>query len=156
MEIIGIDPGLKGGIAILSELRYKKSPDIRVWDMPVADGEIDVKGVSVIFSLAGPKKRAIIEQASPHRGQGLTSTFTFGRGYGKLLACLELAEIYYEIVPPAKWKKAMGLSKHKNDSLEAVKTIYEADVSLWRGPNGGLRDGRCEAALLAWWGRERD
>ena len=153
MHIIGIDPGLKGGIAVLDNRTIcERKPKIRVWDMPVRDGEICARTVSSFISLTGSKRKAAVELAGPHRGQGLKSTFTFGRGYGKILAALEIAGIEYVTVPPATWKKALGLSADKKESAKLADKIY-GETDLWRGPNDGIKDGRCEAALLAWWGR---
>ena len=154
MHIIGIDPGLKGGIAILDNRTIReRKPIIEVWDMPVRDGEICARTIKCLMSLTGSKKKAVVEMAGPHRGQGLKSTFTFGRGYGKILAALEICGIEYLTVPPATWKKALGLSADKKESARLAHQIYKGNADLWRGPNGGVKDGRCEAALLAWWGR---
>lgn len=138
---IGIDPGLKGGIAIISETF------VQIKEMPINQAkEIDVHK---LFEMM-PKESifCVIEQLLPMPGQNSKATTKAGVNYGKLLAVLELAGIPYQEVHPAKWKKEFQLiKKSKAHSCAVAKKLFpQLDFIT---PRGRLMDGVAEALLMA-------
>ena len=122
MRIIGIDPGLSGGIAILDNLKI-----FDMFDMPImSEGKKNknqlnsAQLVSIIKKhVVSGKTSVIVEQVSAMPGQGVTSMFNFGQTFGSIkgiCAALNLP-IYY--VRPAKWKKHFELI---NSSKDASRT----------------------------------
>jgi Holliday junction resolvasome RuvABC endonuclease subunit len=98
--ILGIDPGVSGGIACFSD-------EMRAWKMP--DTERDVwKIIESIRDEHAPDVMAYIEAVHSSPQMGVASAFTFGRGYGFLRGCLIAAEIPFEQVTPQRWQKAMA------------------------------------------------
>lgn len=105
MIFIGIDPGVNGGIAVLSgsEVRAHKMPGtdhgiLRVLRSEKAAGE-------------GPCV-AVIEQVNSgvfgHQGRmGVRSAFTFGGIYRALKMSLAAEDIPYGEVRPAVWQHAL-------------------------------------------------
>jgi Holliday junction resolvasome RuvABC endonuclease subunit len=94
---IGIDPGTNGGIAWIDDddvhaekLRGKTERDI--WEL-IAKLEED----DTTF--------AMIECARSSPQMGVTSAFTFGRGFGVLRMALIAAGIAFEEVSPSVWQK---------------------------------------------------
>jgi hypothetical protein len=82
--------------------------------------------------------------------QGVASAFNFGVGFGSVLAVLQARHIAIELVTPAVWKRAMGLSADKRASLDKARLLYPtADLGLAK------HDGRAEALLLAHWALTR-
>lgn len=75
--------------------------------MPETDRDLLDLLKSVIFSDDG-KAVAVLEQVNAMPKQGVTSSFHFGEGYGKLQMALMAAEIPYEKIRPQKWMKALG------------------------------------------------
>ncbi|HBH48588.1 MAG TPA: hypothetical protein DDX98_08100 [Bacteroidales bacterium] len=142
MIYCGIDPGKKGAISLITDVGA-----FGVWDMPLHDnGEIDVIELAKIL-----KKRpniVYIEKAQAMPKQGVSSTFNYGKGYGKVLGLLELLGLPFEEIRPTVWKKAMGLSKMpKAESVKLAGQLFHgADLKTKRGR---LLDGRAEALLLA-------
>ena len=139
--VLGIDPGQKGALAWY----FANVPSrVAVEDMPVVAGQIDGAALARRIRMMEPSE-AIIEQVASRPGQGVSSVFTFGKGYGTVIGVLQACGVPVHFVTPAKWKAHFGLSKDKD--LSRAKAI-----SLWPSCEGFERkkdDGRAEAALLA-------
>ena len=123
MRIIGIDPGLSGGIAILDDLKI-----FDMFDMPImSEGKKNknqlnsAQLVNIIKKhiLSNGDTFVIVEQVSAMPGQGVTSMFNFGQTFGSIKGiCAALGlPIFY--VRPAKWKKHFELI---NSSKDASRT----------------------------------
>ena len=123
MRIIGIDPGLSGGIAVLDDLKIYD-----IFDMPImSEGKKNknqlnsAQLVNIINKHVLRKENTfvIVEQVSAMPGQGVTSMFNFGQTFGSIKGiCAALGlPIFY--VRPAKWKKHFELI---NSSKDASRT----------------------------------
>ena len=123
MRIIGIDPGLSGGIAILDDLKI-----CDIFDMPImSEGKKNknqlnsAQLVNLITKhiIKKDETYVIVEQVSAMPGQGVTSMFNFGQTFGSIKGiCAALGlPIFY--VRPAKWKKHFELI---NSSKDASRT----------------------------------
>lgn len=143
MKIIGIDPGISGGIAILNEDgSYESLHDIPLITIKEekrvkttkADREINPKAktkkatttrkeldIKAIHDLIPDNSKIIIEDVSAMPGQGVTSMFTFGKNYGILLSIIALKGAEVHTVRPAKWQKHFGLTMSKNDKEGKTK-----------------------------------
>ena len=122
MIIIGIDPGVSGGISILENKKV-----IEVFDMPtMIDGKKNkrqVNGSQIyneifqrIQNISKQNIRVIIEQVSAMPGQGVTSMFNFGQSFGILKGICSAMQLPMYFVRPAKWKKYFGLIKSEKDA----------------------------------------
>ena len=132
MRIIGIDPGLSGGIAILDDLKIYD-----IFDMPIMSegkknkNQLNSAQLVNILNKHVLKKEntfVIVEQVSAMPGQGVTSMFNFGQTFGSIKGiCAALGlPIFY--VRPAKWKKHFELI---NSSKDASRTkVIEMYPSL--------------------------
>jgi len=151
-NFIGIDPGKKGAIAVLHQDRRTV-----IWlDMPVTPaGEIDVKSIYEFLQPFAPENYiCMLERAQSMPKQGVVGVFTYGVGYGKVKACLELLGIKYNEIHPKNWKKEFKLlGKTKEDSVETARKLFSWHSSSYKTPRGRLLDGRAEALLLAEHGR---
>lgn len=145
---IGLDPGLSGGIAVLTS-----AGEIELLEaLPVArDGKLAwidplaLQGL-VINVLHGRSAHAFIERVSARPGQGVTSMFTFGVGFGSLLAAIQTLRIGVELVTPGRWKSALGISSDKSESLQRARLLYPtADIER------KCDSGKAEALLIAHW-----
>ncbi len=140
MISIGIDPGVSGGVCILyTELRHcttfksTKCPDT-IKDM--AD-YLSIHCHDTVDTLC------VIEKVHSFPGQGVASTFKFGKNYGQWLGILASLDIPYMEVSPQKWMKHYGAMprekkerknhlKHLAQSLwpQVKVTLYNADAIL--------------------------
>lgn len=100
---IGIDPGLTGGIAAITEIGVVH----KAVKMP--DTQRDI--LDVFGEFAGPQMdrvSALIERVSASPQMGVVSAFTFGKGYGGLLMALTAERIPFDFIAPIKWQNLMG------------------------------------------------
>jgi len=108
--ILGIDPGITGGIATLW-------PDGRIdaYDIPTVDGSVNVDAL-VRHVRAHAPRLAMIEKAQAMPKQGVVSVFKYGCAFGALCAATAVLEIPTHLVSPRKWKTYFGLDADKERS----------------------------------------
>lgn len=103
-KIIGIDPGVHGGIAVYS-CDFKKV--VELVKMPSTPQEL-------LAFLKIYKKNSVcyLERVQGVPGNGASQMFNFGRGFGQIEMALMACKIPYTEVTPQKWQKALQLG-HK-------------------------------------------
>jgi crossover junction endodeoxyribonuclease RuvC len=143
-RILGIDPGVTGGIALL------QGADLQVWEIPTIDNEVNPQAVARIVHDAAPDM-AVVERASSRPGQGVASVFRFGRSYGCLLAVVALEEVPHHLVTPAAWKRAYRLDADKEASRGLAARTWPAHSHLFCAKS---KHGLAEAGLIALYGRD--
>ena len=109
--IAAFDPGRSGALAFY----YPQHDRLLVEDMPVADGNVDGAGMAARVRQLAPDF-AIVEIASSRPGQGVSSVFKFGAGYGVILGVLAAHGIPTHLVAASRWKRRFGLSSDKERS----------------------------------------
>lgn len=152
MIIVGIDPGLDGGIACFDtdEQLIKASP------MPTLSGakgkrNISLHGVKALLEEAKPSL-VIMEQVSARPGQGVTSVFTFGYGLGLVEGIIFALGIPLRYVAPQTWQKKVLAGYPRNvdkpSTIFCQRTFPTID---WRAsprcrtPHDGMTDSACLA-----------
>lgn len=153
MLIYGCDPGFTGAIA----LYWPATGKLEVHDMPVLKNE---KGKTVINCPAlldvmanesNERCIAIIERVAAMRGQGVSSMFRFGEGYGMLQMACAASKLPTQFVTPAKWKGHFGLDRNKGKSRGLAMQRFPKYSALF---SRAKDDGRAEAALLCLYAAE--
>lgn len=151
MQILGIDPGSSGAIAVLTE----SGKFIDVQDMPtVAANKSSNRQMVSPIDLAKLIRNqmvnapadvvAITEGVNAMPGQGVSSVFAFGKSYGILLGVLAALGISTHIVSPQRWKSFYSLGREKDQSRELAQRMWpDAPLNLKK------HHGRAEALLLA-------
>lgn len=142
MIYIGIDPGKEGGLALLQgeeiqAFRYDRDTYRCILS--------DLRGESAICCL---------EQVGARPGQGVTSMFHFGEGFGWIQGTLEAYGIPYELVRPQKWKKEFSVTADKNTSIQVCKRLFPS-LNLIPPKCRKEHDGMAEAALMAMFAKRR-
>lgn len=145
MNVVGVDPGLSGGLAVLSE----RGEFIAVHDLPVITDHalawIDGDQLRTLLLEAGPA-RVIIERVSAMPRQGVSSSFKFGCSFGSILGVVQALQMPLELVAPSKWKRELGLIADKNASLHRARLLFpQAELQLARHAD------RAESLLIAYW-----
>lgn len=141
MLTVGIDPGRKGGIALLW-------PDGKalLQDIPYDDAGLDVHLMYGAALLWKKGTRVVIEQVGGAVQDGASNAFSFGWNTGAMVAAIMLAGHAPQFVHPARWKVRMGLKgKPKKASLLLAREIYPEVKGLERMKD----EGRAEALLIA-------
>lgn len=162
--ILGVDCGLSGAWALLTD--YGRL--ITVGDMPAADGAVSahlladafVAGWRATLDWPNPPPpsdlglvTAVVEVAGSMPGQGVASTWKFGRATGVVEGVIGGLGWPLHTVTPAKWKKALGLGKDKGASRAMAARLWPDHAALFARVKD---DGRAEAALIAeWWRRQK-
>lgn len=100
--VIGIDPGLDGGVAVFSPAGRS------VTKMPVADGAVDAHTLAnMLRNSALNTTIVVIESVHSMPHQGVASAFTFGKGYGTIFGVCGAIGLRLELVTPQAWKKVV-------------------------------------------------
>lgn len=148
--VIGIDPGLKGGICLAWETsKWETFP------MPVLGGWIDLYELKKILTPPGMKRAdlVVIEKVHSMPKQGVSSSFKFGDGFGSLKAMSVGLDLPFILVTPQQWKKIVLVGYdwkgNKDTSIVWVKQRYPR-ISLRptersRVDSHGLADAVCLA-----------
>jgi crossover junction endodeoxyribonuclease RuvC len=161
--IIGADPGMDGGLALMI-LNSRGEPDkliVKVMPTkPAAKGrDVDGREIGAFIDSANDYdadiKLACIEIVHSMPKQGVASSFNFGKSYGRLLGVFEAMLIPVHDVTPQMWKKAIlgGLGKEKEDSIRYAISHYPKINFKATEKCTTNHDGMAEAVCLAEYGR---
>jgi hypothetical protein len=170
---IGIDPGQKGGIAMLIP---NQKPILH--KMPLIESELDLEKLLEYIDPGSYSCHIIIENVHSIFGTSAASNFSFGFGCGQLFATLKLSGIPFTQISPKVWQKEIwqgvkpieildskkktkdGKPKYKIDtkatSLLAVIRLFPG-IDL-RGSDRSKKehDGIVDALCLAEYGRRKN
>ena len=145
MKVIGIDPGMKGGIAILDT----ETNQMKAVPTPLIGKEIDYRRVHEALTFYEPSI-VVVEKVHAMPGQGVTSMFNFGLSYGAIIALASVSKARLVLVPPQMWKKHVlaGTSKDKDAAIQFCNQTYPS-INLvlprCRKPHDGMADAICMA-----------
>jgi crossover junction endodeoxyribonuclease RuvC len=148
MIYIGIDPGLRSGAigAVDHAGNY-----LGAFDIAAHHDRIDARALKqIIFYLIPPGEDFMIciEQVHTMKGQGIVSSGRFMRAFGAIGAIAEICCDNVQYVIPQVWKKAMGLTRDKNESLAAARIAFPTATLLLKKDHG-----KAEALLIAEYAR---
>lgn len=151
MIVIGIDPGNTGAISVLEDDKFKD-----VYDMPLmANGkkqQVNAAELSkILLAICGDRKESImvvIEKVSAMPGQGVSSMFNFGMGFGVLQGVVAGLRLPFRLVTPQSWKKSAGLIGKEKDNARTLAQQIFPDAPLGRKKDIG----RADAILIGLYG----
>jgi len=146
---IGIDPGQKGGYAVIAKTKTGQAVFAYPWD--------DSFFAMEMASLMQMKEHGIVaavEKVGARPGQGTVSMFNFGKSAGYIEGVLSALGIPYQLVPPNKWKKEFSLiGQDKQASIVTCRKLFP-ELDLKRTERCRTdSDGKAEATLLAEYAR---
>ena len=156
MYIVGIDPGLSGGIAYYTpdKLLAYRTPTVAVpyvkkgkkktrndMDLNHIYEEMRVSDITHVF----------LEKVSAMPGQGVTGMFRFGQNLGQWQGMLAGLGLEYTMVTPQVWKRQAGLIKAtKGQSVDLARSLWPNNAEDFKYKTAD--EGRAEAALIARYG----
>lgn len=152
VKILGVDPGGSGAIALLAggAVRVADMPTFSVTRGKSAKLEVDALALYDMIRVWAPT-HCYFEQVGGIPGQSAPAAFNFGRACGLAEAVVKVSGVRIVTVPPATWKRRMGLIGGGKDDARAMATrLWPAAAAEFRRKKD---DGRAEAALLAEYGR---
>lgn len=166
--VAGVDPGVGGAIAVYdTESRTLAFiEDLPFWHEAVGAKKrkrLDKTALSELcdnlFTLG--VRLVVMESVGGRPGQSASAGFSFGFAVGLIYSSLFDAKIIIETVPPARWKKMLGVpgkagGKGASEKKEAhgsiiakVEQLFPEQRDLFRTPRGKFLMDRADAALLA-------
>jgi crossover junction endodeoxyribonuclease RuvC len=150
MKILGVDPGVRGGLAVVEVVGGLVARLVDAVDIPVvgvgAKERVDALAVRTWIAARSPEQAAI-ERAQAMPKQGASSGFKYGRAVGTLEAVISCCQLPLTIIKPTAWKKLHALrgSDKEASRQRALQLFPDAHALFAR-----KRDhGRAEAALIA-------
>jgi crossover junction endodeoxyribonuclease RuvC len=176
-RIVGLDPGLEGGWAALDadtgavlgrgtwptlELERKKAGGKKGYKtVYLEQGMLDALRDACLAD--GGACHVYLEKQQAMPGQGVTSMFSTGDGYGLLRMAVVALGVPWETVTAQAWQKVMMAGIPKAEGTKASAQAHLVCARLWPGmdlrePGCGPRvrtphSGICDALLLAEFGR---
>jgi crossover junction endodeoxyribonuclease RuvC len=151
--ILGVDPGIRGGLAIIAVDDGAAPRLVDAIDIPVtgtgAKERVDAIALRDWIVTHKPQQ-AYIERAQVMPEQGASSGFKYGRAVGALEAIITCCEIPMTVIEPNAWKKLRQLrGKDKEGGRQRALQLFPAQHALlalkrWHG--------RAESALIALYG----
>lgn len=152
----GIDPGQSGAVAVLVDGAFAEFVDMPTMPRPAGGHQIAAAELArtlrdIRQRHAGADVTAVLEAVSAMPGQGVSSMFRFGEGFGVIQGVLGALAIPVVLVHPARWKKSMGLTGREKDVARtvAMQRFPRAAAQLARKKDIG----RADALLIAAWAR---
>lgn len=133
---IGIDPGKKGAIAVLTEDGKAQTHD---WNH-----EAGMRDVMLEIDATLDVQAVCIERVGAMPGNGPVSMFSFGQNYGYWIGATTILQWPTFTARPQDWMKGMV---GKEGAMPVAARLFPK-VNLY-GPKGGIKDGRADALLIA-------
>lgn len=140
--IIGIDPGKNGGLCFIKDGKI-----IQLIKMPESN--------KAIYDLLYPYGKlgavCFLEQVHAMPGQGVTSMFSFGQGYGALQMALIATKISTISVTPQRWQKYYGFgSRNGMSTTEWKKKLQQRAEQIF--PTKKIHVSVADSVLIAHYG----
>lgn len=136
MIYIGIDPGLSGCICSYNDVtktfEYYDDYILKI----KGKSEYDITVIKNIIRDINPGF-ACIERQHAMPGQGVTSMFKIGYGYGMMLGLLTALSVPYMITQAKAWQQTFFSSTGKDtkdESYKAATQRYPEITNLLKGP----------------------
>ncbi|MDR1514193.1 MAG: hypothetical protein LBS45_00735 [Synergistaceae bacterium] len=150
---IGIDPGARGAIAAINAQTLEV---IEVADTPTIEKMYDISEMAAVIrhmSLFGVAV-VTLEQSQAMPGQGVTSTFSTGRGFGIWEGVLGALDVPYRVVRPHVWTKKVLAGVPGEGKERSIRFAMRMFPGCELTPKGSRkpRDGRADALSLAYYG----
>lgn len=145
---LGVDPGQHGGMAVV-----RSDGEPLIWTrMPQGTARIAdwINGACQQY----PRVVLVVEKSQAMPKQGISSAFRYGAHFGAFEALAVLLRLPYHEVPPSTWKKSMGVTSIKRESIDLCRRIFPS-VDLVLPGCSKEHDGIAEALLVAEWARRK-
>ena len=147
--VCGIDPGISGAVCILEgkEAQIKtliKMPVLTAGTKNTLD-LIELSRILANLTYCG------IEAVHAFPGQGVTSMFNFGKGFGSILGILAALRVPYREIAPQTWKSAFlrDMPKEKESAVIRAQQLCP-DINLLATDRSKKKDiGLADAYLIA-------
>lgn len=132
--VLGIDPGIKGALALVDADAKDQNRLVEVWQMPVVKKMVGKGNEVSAVLLAGIFKEVlayrdgwdnanlsvVLEVVRAMPKNGAVSMFSFGRSFGVIEGVVAGFGLSVRMVRPQEWKKKWGLLKKDKDASRGL------------------------------------
>jgi crossover junction endodeoxyribonuclease RuvC len=158
MLVIGIDNGLDGGIVGIRS--GEATTLLRAITPTLGTGKrsYDIAEMAALLRKMAPVAEregsmVFLERAQAMPGQGVSSMFSIGYGFGIWQGLLTAMRLPFQIVSPQKWQREMFIGINRGDTKTASALVAQRlrPGTDWRAnarcrkPHDGLTDAFCIA-----------
>lgn len=139
--IAAIDPGKTGGVCIMAPQRTEVH-------------KLDGFNLKLLRACT----HVFVEKAQAMPKQGVSSMFSYGVGFGRLIGWLESMDVPYTLVTPQAWMKTMHVGTDakldaKKRSLQAAQRMFPRVSLLASERSKKPHEGLIDALLICEHGR---
>lgn len=153
---IGIDPGLNGGLACLDQhgniIEKDVMPVIKIGTKTKLDICRLVSWIKGCMSEEFVRMIAIEEQRPMHK-QGVTSTFSIGKGFGTIEGICAALNAPYDVIRAVDWQKEMFRGQPKANtkvlSAKVAQQLFPTESFIKSPRCTNIHDGLTDAVLIA-------
>jgi crossover junction endodeoxyribonuclease RuvC len=142
VRVVGVDPGMTGAMALID-------PDteelLGVEDFVAVDGRVMAGRIADVLAEWAPDL-VVIEGVHSMPGQGVSTTFKFGRAFGTIEGIVAAMRVRSALISPHTWKATLGVTRDKSSSRAMAARVFAPSRELFARVKD---DGRAEAALIA-------
>lgn len=139
--IVGVDPGKSGGIAV-----NRDGVIVAVLKMPQTPHDLHEELSMVVRVYQSPV--FFVEKVHSMPGQGVASSFSFGRQLGLIEGVIASLSVPMHFVTPQAWQKALSCQTGGDKNITKA-----AAQRLW--PDISWTHATADAALLSEYGRRK-
>lgn len=152
LPVIGVDPGIKGAIAVLD-----RNGLLSIHDMPTVEetvsgktrNRIDARAFRDIIIDAGPCRMVVLEKPTTRPGESPIAALSYGIGFGQMLGILVALDRPHTVILAQEWTKALGVGADKDVHREKASQLFPFSADAFKRKKD---DGRADAALIAYYG----
>lgn len=147
MRVVGVDPGISGAVAVYDTVGASDAIDLPT----IGEGPGEMLDAKILLKtiLVWCPDIIICERAQSMPEDGASRAFKYGKGFGQLLAVVQITGVPWTLVSPRAWKKFFNLSKDKELSRQlALRTFPDLHEKL----KFKYTHQRAEALLIAKYG----
>ena len=155
-NIIGIDPGLTGGIALIAKdkIEVHKMPVLQLKKGKIIDEHALCTRLETLAADMG-SLLVVVEHVHAMPKQGTVSMFNFGLGFGLIRGILCGLKKRYILVRPQEWKREVLKGYPKGSEIQVARSLFPGvdliQSKRARKPHSGIVD----ALLIAEYGRRK-
>jgi len=138
MCFVGIDPGKRGGIALLPSSPASPMPEAML--TPFTErGAVNLPPILDFLEPFGPPTAIAVESVHAMPGQGVSAMFSFGKSAGGVEALSTLFDCPHLYPTPQSWMKHVLTGYRRSDGGGKPSVLYVQN----NYPSFNLTPGRC-------------
>ena len=144
MRILGIDPGFKGAMAMLSDMRM-----VEATVMPTIKSEVgNETDYKIVERFIRRSDFVVIEKQQSMPVNGVKQAFNFGGHYYSLRCLVSIHDKPVIYPTKSRWAKLVMPDMKRGDKSHSISKFNQ----LYPGFNSKITDGIAEAVLIARYG----